>query len=136
MWRIVNDRNESWVIWRTLKNAKYFNDKIVSCDGNYHTPFKTIDEPLHCKAVQSLPAENNIWELANHFSKYFISKIEVIRQVLDTHFQQNTNYIHFGDITMLPTENCNSFSPATADEFRNVIIQADQSSDWHLAPYY
>jgi len=61
------------------EKAKYFNDKIVRCARNQSTLFKTVDDLLHRKAVQSLPAHNNIQKLANRFSKYFISKIEMIR---------------------------------------------------------
>jgi hypothetical protein len=95
-----------------FEKAKNFNDKIVSCAGNQFTLFKTVVEPLHHKAVQSLPAHNNIHELADRFSKYFNFKIETIRQVLDTNSQQNTNHIQLGDITMLSRESFNSFSPA------------------------
>ena len=69
------------------EKAKFLNDKIVSCAGNQSTLFKTVDGLLHRKAVQSLPAQNNIQELADRFIKYFISKIVIIRQVLDTSFQ-------------------------------------------------
>ena len=95
------------------EKAKYVNDNIVSCAENQSTLFKTVDKLLHGKAVQSLPAHNNIQELADRFSKYSFSKIDMIRQVLDTNFQQNTNYIQLGDITMLPTESFYSFPPAT-----------------------
>jgi len=50
------------------EKAKYFNDKIVSCAGNQSILFKTVDEFLHGKVVQSLPAHNNIHELAYRFS--------------------------------------------------------------------
>ena len=83
---------------------------------------------LYRKAVQSLPAHNNIQELADRFRKYFISKIEMIRQVLNTNSQENTNYIQLRDITMLPTESFNSFSPATEDEIRKLIIKSSDGT--------
>ena len=43
------------------------------------------------------------------------SYIKIIRQIPDTNTQQNTNHILVGDITLLPTESFNSFSPATED---------------------
>jgi len=48
----------------------------------------------------------------------------MIRQVIDTNFQQNTNRIQLGDITMLPTDNFNSLSSATDDEIRKLIIKS------------
>jgi len=119
--RLFNDLMHS-------EKAKYFNDKIATCAGNQSTLFKTVDELLHRKAVHSLPAHNSIQELADRFSKYFISKIETIRQVLDTNSQKNTNHILLGDITMLPTDSLNSFSPATEDEIRKLIIKSSDAT--------
>ena len=42
-------------------------------------------------------------ELADHFSKHFTSKIETIRQALDTNAQQATHHhVLLGDCTILP----------------------------------
>jgi len=75
------------------EKAKYFNHKIVGYAGNQSTLFETFDELLHREAVQLLPAHNDILELADSFRKYFIPKLKMIWQVLDTNFQQNTNHI-------------------------------------------
>jgi len=58
----------------------------------------------------------------------FNSKIEMIRQVLDTNFQHFTNHIQLGDITMLHTNSFNSFSPTTEDEIRKLIIKSSDAT--------
>ena len=74
------------------EKARYYNDKITNSAGNQSTLFKTVDQLLHRKAVQSLPAHSSVQELADRFSNYFTSKIETIRQALDTNVQETTDH--------------------------------------------
>ena len=111
------------------EKARYYNDKITNSAGNQSTLFKTVDQLLHRKAVQSLPAHSSVQELADRFSNYFTSKIETIRQALDTNAQETTDHHLMLDDTIIPpTERLNNFSPATEDEIRKLICKSSDAT--------
>ena len=120
--QLLNDLNNS-------EKASYFNDKITNCAGNQSTLFKTVDQLLHRKVVQPLPAHSSVQELADRFNKYFTSKIETIRHALDMNAEQATyHHVLSGDSTILPAESLNNFAPATQDEIRKLICKSSDAT--------
>ena len=107
------------------EKANYFNDKIANCAGNQSTLFKAVDQLLHRKVVQPLPAHSIVQKLADRFSKYFTSKIETIRHALD---MRDYYHVLSGDSTILPAESLNNFSPATQDEIRKLISKSSDAT--------
>ena len=62
--------------------AKYYHDKVEECEGDQKKLFEIVDSLLgHGKCKSLLPYEDAL-SLAEDFSKFFITKIQKIRDIL------------------------------------------------------
>ena len=117
------------VVTELINSAKrdYFSTKISVCSNDSKSLFSIVEKLLHTKTEPVLPEHISLQELADRFSKYFISKIEDIRsQILaSTDKSLPTNTVtKVGD----NVPSFASFQPLSDSEMRKLITSSPSKS--------
>lgn len=107
------------------EKARYFGNKISQCAGNQRVLFKTVTELLHRKGSQSRP-NGSAQEVAERFSKFFETKIENIRALLNADHDPDEDQI--ADQGPRPPVIFDTFSIVTDDDIRKIIAKSSDAT--------
>lgn len=97
---------------------QHYNESIINCGSDQRALFKVISQLMHRKVAPALPQHTSLQDLACDFSAFFISKIQMIRDSL-----QSQQPCDIG--TSLTSERCTSrlatLTPVTETEVAKII---------------
>ena len=112
-----NQKNRVNILMNSERSAFYAR-KIENAGDNQRDTFKIVKELFHKNGETPLPEHTSIENLAEEFSEFFISKIELIRAKLDS--------VHSSSPTIEPT--CDSvldcFKLLSTDDVRKLIYRS------------
>ena len=118
-----------------IKEAKssYYNRKIKECDGDQRKLFKIIDNLLQRNKGSKLPTHDKVTDLVEDFSKFFVTKIQLIRENL-TMMKNKTESLSCPPVSqLLPSSKVDlcDFSPTDEHEVIELLKSASKSSCLH-----
>ena len=99
-----------------------YNKKIENCNKDQKQLFQVLNELLCTKSDTKLPECDSDEILANDFNKFFVKKIEKIREDLSKH--QNGYIIQ----EMSPPSILHGYEPVSETEVRRIISKASNAS--------
>ena len=103
--------------------SEYFKEKISQADGDQRAIFKIVEKLIHSKGRLLLPTCNSMKSLCERFGNFFVTKIQKIRDYLDT---VDTHMYEPGDI--YGGEKLETFVPASEEEIRKIITKSSNAS--------
>ena len=105
--------------------SNYFCSKINECHNDQRTLYSLINEITNNKRVRLLPTNGSSIDICNRFSKYFVQKIDNIRDMLMAEnirnpqmVTQGQNYEHM-NVTALE-----EFEPLTLDQTQQLLAKS------------
>ena len=102
------------------KKKKYFGNLFDRANGNPKTLYQIVNKELDRNQTKRLPDFlENEYELATEFNKFFINKIEKIRNGMGTEQQFPTPDIEFDKKSLLY-----EFEPTNLEEIRSIINES------------
>ena len=126
-WKATN-RDEDKKLFKSKRNqychkikiakANYFKARVEECDNDQKKLFQVLEQLLHQKQTQKLPSFTEAKKLAEALCMYFITKIEKIRQKIDT--KRPTGMMENQDCSQLE-ETLPAFELFTEEEILKVI---------------
>ena len=105
-------------VLRIKEKAKemYYTDRIEKCDKNQKLLFELLNEMLCKKTKQELPDSNSDENLANSFNKFFMEKIESIRNDLKSKQTNNNSFTE-----KITTSKMENFQSVSQDRIKCVV---------------
>ena len=110
----------------TINNAKkdYYRGEIDQCGDDQKKLFKVVNQLMHNKPCRSLPFHDCILKLSEAFGKYFITKIDLIREKI--------NVTEASPVSFPTSSSCSTrmskFALTTTEEVLKVIKDAKKST--------
>ena len=98
----------------------YYNEKINAATGNQKELFKIINNVFHNKKVKKLPSHETLEKLTQHFSDFFVNKIEKIRNS----FSCSTIFADDVNNDLNESQLMFDFKPIDDAEIRKLLMQS------------
>lgn len=116
----------------------YYSTSIMECGNDTKRLFKLTNKLLGDNNEVILPTSDNDRDLSNEFGKYFLGKIQTIRETLQSQNDKTGNYsdVLWADV-QYTGDPLIEFSPTSSDEIRKLIMNSpSKSCDLDPIPTY
>lgn len=110
-----------------LNNAKksYYSEQIEGCNGNTRKLFSIVNTLCKKKQDLSLPPCESVKDLANNFGKFFVQKIEVIREKIEN-IDVSEPDVEYGKSKV--SDKLKQFKLLSCDDVKKLVVRSSNAS--------